>query len=107
SHGAADGMAGDAELDVAGGELAVLDVGLRDQSLEPLLAGKEMKMRGAHIVPALRAQELAGRPVNGDRIAGGLDAAEADATVRVGEKFAAQVHVGLHRVLVLVKAFGR
>src|SRR5262249_53744960 len=107
AHVVADEMAGDAELHVAVDEFVVLDVELRDQSLEPLLAGKEMKMRGAHIVPALRAQEVAGRPVDGDRIARGLDAAKADAALRVGEKFAAQVHVGLHGVLVLIKTFGR
>ena len=64
-------------------------------------------MRGAHIVPALCAQEIAGRSVDGDRITGRLDASKADATVGVGEKLAAQVHVGLNRILVLIKAFGR
>src|SRR5262245_10520357 len=66
-----------------------------------------MQMRRAHIVPALRAQEVAGRPVDRDGIAGGLYAAKADATLRVGEELAAQVHVGLRGVLVLVEAFGR
>src|SRR4029079_13141470 len=78
-----------------------------DQRLEARLVGQEMQVRRAHIVPALRAQKFPYRAVNRDRIAGGLDAAETDAAVRVGEEFAAQVHVGLQRVLVLVKTLRR
>src|SRR5262249_21997516 len=78
AHVIADEMARDAELHVGLDELVVRDVELRDQRLEAVLAGEEMKMRRAHIVPALRAQEVPGRAVDRDRIARGLHAAKAD-----------------------------
>ncbi len=100
-------MARDAELHVGVDELVVGDVELRDQRLVAVLAGEEMKMRRPHVVPALRAQEISRRSIDRDRVARRLHAAKADMAVGVGEEFAAQVHVGLHRVLVLVEAFGR
>jgi hypothetical protein len=103
----ADEMARDAELHVGVDELVVRDVELRDQCLEAVLAGEEMQMRRPHVVPPLRAQEIAGRPVDRDRIARGLHAAKADVALRIGEELAAQVHVGLDRILVLVEAFRR
>src|SRR5215211_954539 len=103
----ADEMAGDAELHVGVETRIVVDVDLRDQRLEPVLGGEEMQVRGAHVVAALRAQELAHRAVDGNRVAGRLDAAEAEAAVAVGDELAAQVHVRLHRVLVLIESFRR
>ena len=64
-------------------------------------------MRRPHIVPALRAQKIADRAVDRDRIAGRLHAAETEMALRVGDELAAQVHVGLRRVLVFVKALRR
>ncbi len=103
----ADEMAGDAELHVGLQELVVLHVDLRDQRLEAVLAGEEVQVRRPHVVPALGAQEIAGRAIDRDRIAGRLHAAKTDVAFSVGEELAAQVHVGLHRVLVLVEAFRR
>ena len=103
----ADQMAGDAKLHVGFQKLVVLHVDLRDQRLEAVLGGEEMQMRGAHVVAPLRAQQVAGRSVDRDRIARRLDAAECDVAVGIGGELAAQVHVGLHRVLVLVETFGR
>ena len=71
-HIVADQMAGDAELHVGVDELVVLHIDLRDQRLEAVLAGEEMQMRGPHVVAALRAQQVAGRPIDRDRIAGRL-----------------------------------
>src|SRR3954471_18138516 len=64
-------------------------------------------MRGTHIVPSLRAQQLTGRSTHRNRVAGRPDALEGDVPVLVGEELAAQVHVGLHGVLVFVKALSR
>ncbi len=61
--------------------LSSLHVDLRDQRLEALLGGEEMQMRGPHVVAALRAQQVADRAVDRDRIAGRLHAAEADVAV--------------------------
>ena len=56
---------------------------------------------------ARRAQQLADRAVDRDRVTGGFYAAKGDVPVFVRGELAAQIHVGLEGVLVLVKAFGR
>src|SRR5262249_46018979 len=66
-----------------------------------------MQMRWAHIGTLLGAQKIAHWPVYGNRIAGWLNATERDMPVRIGRELAAQVHIGLHRVLVFIVAFGR
>ena len=64
-------------------------------------------MRGPHVVPSLRAQKFSDRPIDRDWITGGLHAAKCDVSLSVGEELAAQVHVGLRRILVLVETLGR
>src|SRR4249920_562892 len=66
-----------------------------------------MNVRGPHVVTALRTYELADRPVDGNRVASGLDAAKADSPARIGREFSAQVHVRLCRVLAFVVALRR
>src|SRR5579862_1114628 len=84
AHIIADEVAGDAELGI-GFEVLVLGiVELRDQRLEARLVNQKVKMRRPHIVPALRAQQLADRAVDRDRITGRLDTAEADVAAGVG-----------------------
>ena len=56
---------------------------------------------------ALRAQQVADRAIHRHRIARRLDGAEREVAVGVGGEGAAQVHVGLRGVLVLVEAFRR
>ena len=63
-----------------------------------------MDVRRPERVAALRPQQAADHAVGRDRVAGGLDRAEPEAAVRVGRELAAQVHLGLLRVLVLVEA---
>src|SRR5215831_7313574 len=103
----ADQMTRDAELHVSLDVLVVGYVELRDQCLEARLVNQKVQMSGAHIVAPLRAQQFADRTVDRNRIAGRLDAAEADMTVGIGPELATQVHVGLYRVLIFVKAFRR
>src|SRR4051794_31203192 len=64
-------------------------------------------MRGPHVVAALGAKKLSRRSFDRDGIAGGLHTAERDMPVLIGEELAAQVHVGLHRILVFVEPLGR
>src|SRR4051794_7759879 len=64
-------------------------------------------MRRAHVVAALCAKQLPRWPFDRDRIAGRLHTAERNVSILVAEELAAQVHVGLRRILVLVEAFGR
>ena len=64
-------------------------------------------MRGAHVVPPLGAQQFSDRSPDRDRIPGRLHAAERDMALAVGDELAAQVHIGLRRILVLVEAFRR
>src|SRR5271157_5330437 len=104
-HKITEQMAGDAELYVAIDVFVIRRIDLRNQRLESDLVSQEMQMRWAHVVPALRTQKLAHRAVDRNRITGRLDAAETDMAFRVGDKLAAQIHVGLARVLVFVKAF--
>src|SRR2546422_8908196 len=68
-----------------------------------LFRSQEGEVRRAEVVPLLGTQQRAGRPVGRHRIARGLDAAEAEGAVRVGGKPAAQVHLRLRRILVLVQ----
>src|SRR6476646_10259904 len=82
-------------------------VDLRDQRLEPRLADHEMQMRRPIIVSAGRPHELADRPVDGNRIASGLHAAEMKATGLIGNETYAQIHLGLSGILILVKTFRR
>ena len=63
-------------------------------------------MRGPHIMAALCPQQFSGRAIDRDRVAGRFHAAEADVAVLIGEEFAAQVHIGLDRILILIKSFG-
>ena len=56
---------------------------------------------------AVRAQQFAGRSADRDRVTGRLDALERDVAALVGEELAAQVHVRLPGVLVLIEALGR
>src|SRR5690349_12435703 len=100
-------MACDAELHVSVDVLVVGHVELRDQSLEARLIDQKMQVSGAHIVASLRAQQFADRTVDRNGISRRLDAAKADMTVRIGRELAAQIHVGLYRVLVFVKTFRR
>src|SRR6516162_9796617 len=55
----------------------------------------------------LRAEQLAGGTIDWNGVSSRFHAAEADAAILVGEEFAAQVHVGLDRILVFIKAFRR
>src|SRR5712671_293509 len=103
----ADEAARHAELRIGFEKLVVLHVDLRDQRLEAFAVCEEMQVRRPHIVPALCTQEIADRAVDRDRVAGGFHAAKRDMTVLVGDEYAAQIHVGLHRILVLVKSFRR
>src|SRR5215510_8403719 len=107
AHVVADEVAGDAELHIGLEIGIVIDVDLRYQRLEPVLGGQEVQMRGPHVVAPLLAQQLADRSVDRNGIAGGFHAAKGEMAVRIGDELSAQVHVGLHRVLVLVKAFRR
>jgi hypothetical protein len=61
---------------------------------------------GRRLCRPCRPQQVADRPVHRHRIARGLDRAELEAPGGIGDEAAAQVHVGLRRILVLVEAFG-
>src|SRR5262249_59373671 len=80
---------------------------LGDQRLEPRLADQEVQVRGTEIMPALGAQQLANWTVDRNRIAGRLDAAEVEMALGIGRELAAQIHLGLSRILVLVQTLGR
>src|SRR5262249_55681939 len=64
-------------------------------------------MSGAVIVTSCRTHEVAHRSVNWDRVAGRLDAAKTEVTLRVCHKFASQIHRRLLGILLLVKPFRR
>src|SRR5436305_14405526 len=100
-------MARDAELHVGLDVLVVGYVELRDQRLEARLVDQKMQVRGPHVMAAQRTQQFADRAVDWNRVSRGFDAAEADMAVRIGGEFAAQIHVGLNRILVFVKTFWR
>src|SRR5260370_1877002 len=85
----------------------VVGIDLRNVRLESWLVDQEMQMGRAYVGTALGAQEITHRPVDRYRIAGRLDAAERDVPVGIGGELAAQVHVSLHRILILVISFGR
>src|SRR5688572_22826094 len=100
----ADQRLGHAELAV-GLEVRVLRVvHLRSDGLVARLVDEKVQMRGAEIVPFLRAEQRAVRPVDWNRIAGGLHAREAERAILERHEPAAQVHFGLRRVLVLIEA---
>ena len=102
----ADQRLGDAELAV-GLEVRVLRVvDLRSDGLEAGLVDQKVQVRGAHVVALLRGEQRARRSVGRHRVAGGLDAGEAERAVLARGELAAQVHLGLRRVLVLVEADG-
>jgi hypothetical protein len=63
-----------------------------------------VKVRGAEVVPLLRAEKQAVWAVDRHRIAGGLHGPEAERAVGLGGELAAQIHLGLRGVLVLVEA---
>src|SRR5262252_9570979 len=96
-----------AELAIGLKVRVIVRIDLRNVCLEPRLVDQKMQMRRAHVGTALGAQQIAHRPVHRYRIAGRLDTAERDVSVGVGGELAAQVHVGLHRVLILVISFRR
>src|SRR5262249_61653450 len=64
---------------------------------------QEVQMRRAEVVPLLRAQQHAGGAVDRYRVSGRLHAAEAERPVDLGRELAAQGHLGLRGVLVLVE----
>ena len=79
----------------------------RELGLEARLVDHEVNMGGPHVVASLRAQQRADGAAQRYRIAGRLDAAEGDMPPGIGGELAAQVHVALLGVLVLVEPFGR
>src|SRR5579883_1061654 len=50
-----------------------------------------------------RSQQLSDRPIGGNRVGDGFDAHEAVAPLLIGAEFAAQIHIGLVGVLLLVQ----
>src|SRR6185437_4519810 len=103
----ANQRAGDAELRV-GFELGIVRrIDLRNQRLEAFLEDQEMQMRRAEIVPVRDPQQITDGTFDWDRIAGWLYAAETEMTMTIGHELAAQIHVGLLRVLLLVETFRR
>src|ERR1700730_1574643 len=102
----ADERMRDPELHVRLEVLVVARVDLRKLRLEARLENEEMDVRRPHVVTALCPQQIADRTIDRYWIACRLDAAEADMAVLVGGELAPQVHVGLRRILVFVKAFG-
>src|SRR3954452_24093659 len=67
----------------------------------------EVQMGRPVIVATGGADKFADRTIDGNRIAGGLDGAEMQASGLIGNKTAPQIHLGLLGILVLVEALGR
>src|SRR5579872_7256717 len=80
-------------------------VDLRDQGLKARLEDHEVQMRRAKIVAAGGPHQCADRPIHGNWIARGLDAAEIEPAALVGDEAPAQIHLGLPGILVLIEAF--
>src|SRR5262249_36895200 len=70
-----------------------------------LLEDQEVQMSGAVVVPPGGTHEVADRPINGNGIAGRLNAAKAEMTMGVGHKFSSQIHRRLFGILLLVEPF--
>ena len=96
-----------AELDVGIDVGIVGVVDLRDQDLEARLEDQRMQMRRPHGVAILCLQQAADHAVRRDGIADHHHRAEPEAAVGVGREFAAQVHLGLFGILVLVETHRR
>src|SRR5262249_21885988 len=77
-------------------------VDLRDQGLEAGLEDQRMEMRRPVGMAALRLQQAADHAIGWNRIADEHHRAEGKAAIGIGRELAAQVHVGLLGVLVLV-----
>ena len=106
-HVVDDERAGDAELRVGVEHRVVVAVQLRGDRLEAGLVDHRVDVRRAERVPLERGEQVAGRAARRYRVAGRLDAAEREGTVLIGDEAAAQVPLGLVRVLVLVQAVRR
>lgn len=79
---------------------------LRRQRLIPGGCNNEMDMSRAHGMPIEELQQSTGGTVKGNRVAGGTEAVEAVCAVPVGDEAAAEVHIDLLRVLLLIEAVG-
>src|SRR2546430_11924329 len=103
SHEIADQRLGDAELHVAvdmrvGG---IIDLG--NQNLESRLEDQRVEMRRPIGMPALCLQQTANDAVGWNGITDHHHGAKPEASVGIRREFAAQVHLGLFWILVLVK----
>src|SRR3954447_26232942 len=81
-------------------------VDLRDQGFETGLMDDEGQMGRPIIVATGGADKFADRAIDRDRIAGGLDGAEMQASGLIRNKTAPQIHLGLLGILVLVESLG-
>src|SRR5262245_42986589 len=96
-----------AELHVRLEFLIVVDIDLRDKSLEAFLENQKMQMGRTIIVTSRGAHQIADRSVDWDGIACGLHTAEAEMTFSIGHEFAAQIHWRLLGILLLIKSLRR
>ena len=104
---AADDRLLHAEGDVGLQVLVVVDEDLGDQRPVPGGRDDEVDMGWPVRVPVLLAQQMADRAVGRHRVAGRPHRAEPEAALAVGAEAAAQVHVGLVGILVVVEAHRR
>src|SRR5262249_35761184 len=95
----------DTELHVRFKFFIVIYIDLRNQGFEALLEDQEVQMSGAVVVPPGGTHEVADRPINGNGIAGRLNAAKAEMTMGVCHKFSSQIHRCLFGILLLVEPF--
>src|SRR4029079_4940779 len=107
AHVVRDQRAWYAELQVGLELFVIIDINLRDQSLESLLEDQKMQVRRTIIMTAGRTHEIADRTVHGYRVAGRLHASKTEMTAGVGSELSAQVHRRLLGVLLLVEALRR
>lgn len=79
-------------------------INLRYQDLEPGLDDQCMKMGWPIGVSVLRYQQSSDNTVRGKGIADHLDGAEPETSVGICRELAAQIHVGLIRVLIFIES---
>src|SRR4051812_14546224 len=102
-HEIADQRLRHAELRV-GLEMRILGiVDLRGDGLVSRLVDEEVQVRRPHVVALLRREQRARRAVDGHGIARWLHAPETERTIALRGKDAAQVHLRLLRILVLIE----
>src|SRR4029077_9798718 len=94
---------GNAELGV-GIEMGIVRrIDLRGDGLKASLVNQKMQVRWAKVVPFLGIEQSAHRTIYGDRVPRRLNTSEAEFSIGISRKLAAQVHLCLLRVLAFLE----